>query len=376
MYHISSLVRRIITNCQTYYIPQQELTIDECMIPFYGRHSWKVWMKNKPIRYGFKAYMLVEAKTSYVLNWTIHTGDKRDTIYNEELATLGIVKKLIEPYSGENYNLYMDRFYSGLKVFKYLTINEIGACGTILMNRLNFPSGWCSTIDNMMEGRSQFYKLGNEMLLSAWNDKRLVMILSTIHETNRVQYERYNEEAINKKETVSCPASVADYRKHMGGVDKLDKHLGNYQFFYRNSRWYIRIFTHFLEIAILNAYVLYSQTCVKSHITPLSRYEFHLQLARELVQPWRKANKIALTPAKSSKRKPEVSLAKLLAEVIPKPCIQVKLPEGTKLRCSICDMEGKARTYCTFCCETCDEAVHQKCFNKHENIRYIKFQTQ
>lgn len=44
------------------------------MIAYKGRHKWKVYMPLKPIKFGFKAYVLCESDSGYVLNWSLNTG--------------------------------------------------------------------------------------------------------------------------------------------------------------------------------------------------------------------------------------------------------------------------------------------------------------
>ncbi len=55
------------------YYPYRELCIDESMIRYYGSHSLRRFMPKKPIRDGFKPYILCEAKSYYVLSWCLDT---------------------------------------------------------------------------------------------------------------------------------------------------------------------------------------------------------------------------------------------------------------------------------------------------------------
>jgi len=47
-------------------------------------------MPLKPIKFGFKVYMLAESKSGYILNWVIHEG-KKDTLI--DLSSLVKVQK-------------------------------------------------------------------------------------------------------------------------------------------------------------------------------------------------------------------------------------------------------------------------------------------
>jgi len=115
LHKISCFIQHVIVNSQLLYYPEQNLTIDEAMISFRGRSSMKVYMPLKPIKFGFKAYLLCEASTGYVLAWSMHTGKKKvgDAISE-------IVSTLCEGYEGESYHIYMDRFYTTTRVFNEL----------------------------------------------------------------------------------------------------------------------------------------------------------------------------------------------------------------------------------------------------------------
>ena len=43
-----------------------KFSVDECMIPYYGRHSSKQYIRGKPIRYGYKVWSLCTSDGSGV----------------------------------------------------------------------------------------------------------------------------------------------------------------------------------------------------------------------------------------------------------------------------------------------------------------------
>ena len=44
--------------CVRFFPLQQELSVDESMIPYFGRHSMKQCIRSKPIRFGFKQWVI------------------------------------------------------------------------------------------------------------------------------------------------------------------------------------------------------------------------------------------------------------------------------------------------------------------------------
>jgi len=41
-----------------YFPPQQQLSVDESMVPYYGRHSAKQFTRGKPIHFGYKVWCI------------------------------------------------------------------------------------------------------------------------------------------------------------------------------------------------------------------------------------------------------------------------------------------------------------------------------
>jgi len=60
-------VNAFISAANEYYIPHQDVVIDERLIPAKNRITFRVRIANKPGREGIKAYLLADAKQPYVL---------------------------------------------------------------------------------------------------------------------------------------------------------------------------------------------------------------------------------------------------------------------------------------------------------------------
>ena len=51
------------------FIPGRDLSVDEAMVKFKGRSSIKQYMPKKPIKRGFKIWMLADSDSGYVTNF-------------------------------------------------------------------------------------------------------------------------------------------------------------------------------------------------------------------------------------------------------------------------------------------------------------------
>ena len=92
---------------------------------------------------------------------------------------------------------------------------------------------------------------------------------------------------------VACPLAVKLYNQNMGGVDLADQMREYYACTCRSrTRWYMRLFWFFLDLAIINAYILESVS--PNHVPPIawtgrqkkqyrSQLDFRKQLVTELI---------------------------------------------------------------------------------------------
>lgn len=68
--------------------------------------------------------------------------------------------------------------------------------------------------------------------------------------------QRYDK-AKKQKIEITCPHIVQEYNKHMGGVDLMDSFLGRNHMTVRSKKWYLRIFFHLFDLAVINSWIVY-----------------------------------------------------------------------------------------------------------------------
>ncbi|GFS03597.1 PiggyBac transposable element-derived protein 4-like [Elysia marginata] len=74
LYKVRPLLDHIRNVCSMVYKPKRNLSVDEAMVAFTGRVSFKQYIKNKPTPWGFKIWCLAEAESGYLLNFQVYTG--------------------------------------------------------------------------------------------------------------------------------------------------------------------------------------------------------------------------------------------------------------------------------------------------------------
>jgi len=94
-----------------------------------------------------------------------------------------------------------------------------------------------------------------------WRDKRDVMMLSTVHTGKVMDSSKVNRRGERVKKT-DC---VIDYNQHMCGVDRMDQLMAYYTTLCKTLKWYRKVVLQFLDMAVVNAYLLYTKLCGTKH---------------------------------------------------------------------------------------------------------------
>ena len=91
------------------WIPHQECSIDEGMIPFTGRRSIKQCMKKQTKQMGFNMWKLVDSVSSYLYAFDIHTGKGAEReVGRGEHVVQQLVKEL---QAGQSWKFYFDNYF-------------------------------------------------------------------------------------------------------------------------------------------------------------------------------------------------------------------------------------------------------------------------
>ena len=261
------------------YTPDKEVTVDESMVKFKGRLSFRQYLPSKPIKWGIKVWALCEAATGYLSNFQVYTG--REEGRQEQGLSYRVVMDLMQPYLGLHYLVYMDNFYTSPALFCDLRLRGTYACGTVRCNRKGLPQ----ELRKVTQERHAFkVAQKDELSFCVWQDTKSVMVLSNCHSPTATGVVR--RRVHNQRQDVEVPAMLADYQRGMRGVDLFDQMIGYYLFHHRSKKWWRRLF-FYLQTAV-NAYVVAkaSHPAVAGNLWP-SLHEFVEDLALGLIGEWR-----------------------------------------------------------------------------------------
>ena len=107
--------------------PRIGLSLDEMTIAFKGKSTLKMYNPNKRDKYGYKAFVLSQAKSGYVLQWSLYTGQHGDEV-TDLAATHVLVRQLMAQHIWKGHELYMDSYYMSPAVVNELANDETGVC--------------------------------------------------------------------------------------------------------------------------------------------------------------------------------------------------------------------------------------------------------
>ncbi|XP_050340554.1 piggyBac transposable element-derived protein 3-like [Bactrocera neohumeralis] len=111
------------------------LSIDEQMVPYFGRHSCKMFILGKPIRLGFKLWCLCSS-TGYLFSFIPYCGQSDE--YNRELG-LGadvVLRLLSNGEAAMRHVVFFDNFFTSYHLLCLLSAKGLCATGTARCNRV------------------------------------------------------------------------------------------------------------------------------------------------------------------------------------------------------------------------------------------------
>ncbi|KAG8237447.1 hypothetical protein J437_LFUL015975 [Ladona fulva] len=200
--------------------PDRDLSIDESLMLYKGRLGWIQYIPLKRSRFGVKTFMLCESKTGYIWSFIIYTG--KGSALNEEYKGLPkssqIVLALMKPLLGKGYCVTTDNYYTSPELADLLTSKGTDTYGMLRITSKEAPNDLRQK--KLKKGEFAACQRGKVMVMK-WHDKKVVSLLSTVHNTEFVDLEKRGK--VSRKLKL-----VVEYNHTMGGVDRADQHLTNY----------------------------------------------------------------------------------------------------------------------------------------------------
>lgn len=348
-----SKVRPLITELNELFIKyfpmQQQLSVDESMIPYFGNHSAKQFIRGKPIRFGYKMWCMTTS-LGYLIQFDPYQGASK-TAFKDVGMGGSVVLNLISCLPNDvHFQIYFDNLFTSVPLLEKLSQMGIGGTGTVRNNRLM----GCPLSDLSKAPRGTYdykYDATGHVALVRWKDSCAVTLASNCNRVYPIVKAKRWSNAEKARIEIDQPFLISQYNKFMGGVDRLDQNIAQYRIGIRIRKWYWPIVAYLFQVSMQNAWLLYrGSPAAAGH--PLS----HLQFIRSVCDVYY---------AKYSMSLAERPLMAYNRTALARRCPDEVRFDGqghfiernaTQIRCAVCNM--KVYKKCVKCCV----GLHLDCF--------------
>lgn len=256
---VSSIIRQ---NCTKLWMPCSHLAIDESMVAFRGRTFHKVKLPHKPIKEGYKMWVLGDG--GYTYTWLWHSrvdgpegiSQKGKTVSrfsslekgrkNVQLApTFALIFRLAQylrqHHPDRIFCLFLDNLFLTLNLAQALLSLRICCAGTTRKNAQGIPS-WLIQLKNQKPSplvwNSTFAEVVEDTLCFLWQDNNTVLGLTTAHYLKDETVLRFRKRPFPtstnarvvrpvfgdlSQKWLYIPQVIDDYNHYMNGVDRANQ---------------------------------------------------------------------------------------------------------------------------------------------------------
>jgi hypothetical protein len=228
-------VRQFLTNLRTHFKQNAEteavVSVDEQMIPYKGTLGIKVYMKNKPSKWGIKVWGLA-GQSGYIHDFNVF-GDNL-SITEESAAGVGAsgqtVLNLVESLEPGT-QVFFDNYFASPSLLLRLKELQLPAACTIRANRVEkCPLKNEKELKKEGRGAVDYYLSEDGIFLLRWFDNKEVTVGSNHYGAEPMSMVRRWDKTKKVYVYIRIPALIKAYNKGMGGVDHCDQLLSFYRY--------------------------------------------------------------------------------------------------------------------------------------------------
>ena len=202
-------------------IVHESLSVDEEMVPYFGRHSCKQFIKAKPIRFGFKLRVLA---SSTGMSYHLHIYEGNTIEKTEDTLGSRVVKRALAVCNNpQDHSVFFANYFSSYKLLMQLGEMGFRATGTIRNDRIeNCPLVPINDTKKKDRGVNDHRSSADNIEIVRWNDNSVVTVGSNAYgllPLGQVKRWKKGQGNIN----VDSPPLLPTTNRSMGGVDLVDR---------------------------------------------------------------------------------------------------------------------------------------------------------
>ncbi|XP_054834881.1 piggyBac transposable element-derived protein 4-like isoform X1 [Eublepharis macularius] len=311
------------------FVPSDSVTVGEQFVAFRGRCPIMQYLPSKPPKYGIKFWMCCDSKTGYVQNMDIYSGRAEGDPAAQNLEQRAVLQ-LTQHLHGSGRNVTSDSFFTNVALARELEKHKMTLVGTLRKERPEIPLEFLPNKKRTV--LSSVFGFQDNLTLVSYVPKKgkAMIVLSSMHNSAAISGSR------------SKPEVIMYYNKTKGGVDVCGKMVSTFTSKHMVHRWPMVVFSNILDIACLNAYIVWMENNPGWAEKKSQRRLFLIELGLELIKPWIQARNIEHLPLGTRQAATEL--------------LGITASAKKRGRCHLCERKKDCKTQkkCTRCgCFVC-----------------------
>ncbi|XP_049772913.1 piggyBac transposable element-derived protein 3-like [Schistocerca cancellata] len=346
----------------------QKVSIDEQMIPFWGKTTMRQYIRGKPNPFGLKNFVST-SPDGLPLDFFMYEGKGDSILEGYDYLNIGgkVVMRLATTLP-EGSIIYMDRYFTSVELLDCPHSDRgCQATGTIQSCKVPSLSDLQTDTEMKKAGRGaadQSVRGDGQIAVIKWYDNKSVIVASSAEGKLPLgrcrRWSKQDKQYVN----ISRPLAIEKYNENMGGVDMLDRIIAVYRQSARSRKWTVRMILHLFDFACAAAWIEYRRDCnalKKRRKNTMDYLQFKIDVSEWLIHS---GNDISDINDESTDGDKEVDIApsSLKRKSIPAPIPSdakrkssaIHMPEVTNDEKTLhCRRPGckslRARVFCTEC---------------------------
>ena len=134
---VNAFISYFKSRCLSLYQSKQNVAIDERMVKSRHRSGIRQYIRDKPIKWGVKFWVLAYSSNGYTVDFNVYIGRHAGETVSDKDLGYDVVMKLIQRFHHQGYHLFFDNFNSLVVLFRDLF--DVGVLATGTISERQFP---------------------------------------------------------------------------------------------------------------------------------------------------------------------------------------------------------------------------------------------
>lgn len=266
---VRSIIEIFRTSCGLNYFPGKDINVGKRLAEYSGRCPFRV-QENPAAQPGIRLWVAADAKSLYISNIYVEMGKNKDI--REEIDRGNIVKKLVSSFYGSGRGITTHSSLTSIELAHDLLLNNLKMTGILTLNRKDIPKDLTTPIGRIVGSNICIYNQNLSLISYCVLSNRLLTFLST-----------ENQSLCEPAEYGGKLKIVQHQLETNGAVRRGITMTKNSSCVKETGSWSFRVFMEILDIAVLNAFVIWLANYPRSFdVNPIGLRHFIADLATQL----------------------------------------------------------------------------------------------